>query len=785
MRIRVQILAVVGASLVAGLVLLAVVLAAARESDAAGEAQHSAQVTAHEVAALLTLTLEYARYAEPRAAQQWHQRHATIASALDERGAHAINSVGLTQLRTVAGALPPLFTKLESLTPGPDAFVARRKETLLDQLLTSTQAMSDYAYQWFLDASNAKAKADRQFRIVAFFVPGLLVVLLCGVALVVRLRVLVPLKGLETATRALTEGDLGHRIGSTERNELGDLARQFDSMSGRLAESSARLQLSERQLRAIADNVPALIAYVNREHRYEFANQRYLEWWQIDPATMIGRPVRELLGEAFETVARGHFEAALAGRRIRWTNSRQLGGTLRHYQVEYIPDVAPDGSVRGCYAMSIDVTERHEAEQRLAGSERRLLDLLNSIPAMVGYFDMEERCQYANDTGLKSQGLERSQIPGLSLRSALGDAAYAQHAPYVAEVLQGRRARFEGKMPFQGRSAYFQAHLIPDRLDGGAQRGFYLMTFDITALKEAQLEQARAEGRLRAITDNLPVLISYLDHETRYRFVNETLRDWLGVDPAGAIGRHKAELWPAQHMAEVLPFLQRALKGERVTFEAESTVRDVTRSLQSTYIPDIQPDGRVVGVYALSTDVSALKRVERQLSELVRVDTLTGLANRYQFNEVLPMALLRGERNRAGVALMFLDVDRFKEINDGHGHLVGDQVLQRFADRLRRCVRATDTVARLAGDEFVILLEGLRAAAEPELVAQKVIASMAQPFELEDGQHIEVSTSVGVAYWAPGAALPSVIDMMEQADAALYAAKRAGRNTYRFAQEAA
>ncbi|MBL0728546.1 PAS domain-containing protein [Piscinibacter sp. HJYY11] len=786
MRIRVQVIAAVATSLVAGLASLAVVMAAARQSDAAGEAQRRAQVTAHEVAGLLTLTQEYARYAEPRAAQQWHQRHATIAKTLGEGRSGVIDSMALTELHSVVGALPPLFFKLESLPPGGEAFAARRKEMLVDQLLTSTQAMSDYAYQWFLDASQVKAQADEQFRAVAFFVPGLLLAFLCGVALLVRQRVLVPLTRLEAAARALGAGDMAHRIASTERNELGDLARQFDAMSVALSESRERLQRSEQQLRAITDNMPALIAYVNRDQRYEFANQRYLDWWNTDPASMLGRHMREMLTpEIYEGKVRERIEEALAGQRVQWTSSSRRSGSERHYQIDYIPDVAPDGSVRGCYAMMVDITERHEAEQRVAASEQRLLDLLNSIPAMVGYFDMQERCLYANDAGLKSNGLERSQIPGLSMRAALGDANYAQHEPSVQEVLQGRRARFQGKLPFQGRTAHFQAHLIPDRLEGGAQRGFYLMTFDITAMKEAQLEQARAEGRLRAITDNLPVLIAYIDQDERYRFANQTLREWMGVEPAAAIGRRKAEVVTAAHYAQVQPFLQRALMGERVTFEIESELLGVKRSLQGTYLPDIQPDGSVAGVYALSTDVSAMKQVQQRLSELVRIDTLTGLANRYQFNEVLPMALMRGERAGTGTALMFLDVDRFKEINDTHGHVAGDEVLRLFADRLRRCVRMTDTVARFAGDEFVILLEGLRGDAEPEQVAQKIIACMEEPVALQGGGRIVISTSVGVAYCAPGRAQLSVSELLAHADKALYVAKRAGRNTYRFAQEAA
>jgi diguanylate cyclase (GGDEF)-like protein/PAS domain S-box-containing protein len=785
MRIRAQLAAAVAAAMVAGLASLAVVIATARQSDAAGEAQRRAQVTAHEVAGLLTLTQEYARHAEPRAAQQWHQRHATIVATLGERDTGALDSLARTELDAVVDALPALFFTLESLPPSGDAFAARRKEMLVDQLLTSSQATSDYAYQWFLDASQVKARADEQFRLVAFFVPGLLLVFIGGLALLVRQRVLVPLERLEAATQALATGDLAHRVGGLARDELGDLARGFDAMSERLAESSARLQSSEQQLRAVTDAMPALIAYVNPDHRYAFANARYRDWWGLDPAGMRGRHVRDVVGAAMYESARERLDLALGGQRVQWMNQSQRGGTLHHYRVEYIPDLAPDGSVRGCFAMTVDVTERHEAERRLAASEQRLLDLLNSIPAMVGYFDMEERCQYANDAGLRSNGLERSQIPGLGLRAALGETNYAQHEPYVREVLQGRRARFQGRLPFQGRSAHFQAHLIPDRLEGGAQRGFFLMSFDVTAMKEAQFEQARVEGRLRAIADNLPVLISYIDHEERYRFVNRTFHEWMGVEPADAIGRRKGDLMPGRIADERRPYVQRALAGERVSFELETELQGVRRYLQSTYVPDIQPDGRVVGVYMLSTDVTALKTVEHRLSELVRVDTLTGLANRYQFNEVLPMALLRGERAGTGTALMFLDVDHFKAINDTHGHVAGDAVLRQFAEHLRRCVRATDTVARFAGDEFVILLEGLRGDAEPELVAQKIIDGMGEPIDLAGGLQITVSTSVGVAYCAPGRTPLSVAELLAHADKALYVAKRAGRNTYRFAQEAA
>ena len=226
--------------------------------------------------------------------------------------------------------------------------------------------------------------------------------------------------------------------------------------------------------------------------------------------------------------------------------------------------------------------------------------------------------------------------------------------------------------------------------------------------------------------------------------------------------------------------IEQGLAGKRVTFEAESITGDVTRILHYAYIPDIESDGRVAGLYGLATDVSALKNVEHQLSRLVRSDVLTGLANRYAFNEALPLALSRARRAMAGLALMYLDIDHFKRINDTLGHAAGDEVLKAFAARLQQSVRTTDTVARLGGDEFVIILEGVNSADEPQVVARKIVASVAAPLEVE-GRTLTLTTSIGIAFRRAIVAADAATAeaLVGRADAALYAAKKAGRNTWR------
>ncbi|MDP9126447.1 MAG: PAS domain-containing protein, partial [Pseudomonadota bacterium] len=675
---------------------------------------------------------------------------------------------------------PALFARLEELPAANDAFTARRKEALLDQLLTNTQAMSDYAYQWFQDSVAQRRAAESEFRWIAFSVPCVMLLMLLASGAVVLRRVLLPMRRLEQAAAAIRRGDMTFRLNNTTLDEFGELARGFDAMSAALQDSDQQRDRSEQQLRDITDNLPALVAYVDPGHHYRFANEKYREWLGHDPFRMVGRHLAEVLGESTHAVLAQHLDRALAGERAQFTRSVHRDGAERHLLAEYIPDIGPDGAVRGCYALTMDITERRAAELETARSEQRMADLTNAIPAMVGYFDMHETCLYANDAGLRSLGVNRADIPGLGMRAALGETVYAQHEPYVREALQGRRARLEGKVAFAGREAHFQAHLIPDRSDGGAQRGFYLMTFDITALKEAEARRAKLEGQLRAITDNLPVAITYLDAEQRYRFVNRTGLEWLCRPAEEVIGQRIGDVLRPVAYERRRESIERGLTGKRVTFEAESVTGDVTRILHYAYIPDIESDGRVAGLYGLATDVSALKNVEKQLGLLVRADVLTGVANRYSFNEAFPLALSRARRAMSGLALMYLDIDHFKSINDSLGHAAGDEVLKAFAQRLQQSVRTTDTVARLGGDEFVVILEGVNSHEEPRIVARKIVASVASPLQVE-GRNLALTTSIGIAFRREIVAADAATAeaMIGRADAALYAAKKDGRNTWR------
>lgn len=302
------------------------------------------------------------------------------------------------------------------------------------------------------------------------------------------------------------------------------------------------------------------------------------------------------------------------------------------------------------------------------------------------------------------------------------------------------------------------------------QRGFNQQ------LQHAQDRLVSGEKRLRMIADSLPALVSYIDAEERYVFYNSYYRNIPGIELSAMLGRTMSEVFGPEIYNEIKTEVAEALAGNRVSFERTMRAGGIERYLKYEYTPDFDLGGEVVGFYTMATDLTEMKRVQERLSDLARMDDLTGLPNRNQVYERLTEALARARRNSSEVACLYLDIDHFKSINDTLGHAAGDEALRQFGARLRASVRETDLVARLAGDEFVIVLEGLVQPESAERVAESIVDAMRQPFAIF-GDLRDVTTSVGIGVASgPNENADSVL---KKADDALYRAKRAGRGGFR------
>jgi diguanylate cyclase (GGDEF)-like protein/PAS domain S-box-containing protein len=365
---------------------------------------------------------------------------------------------------------------------------------------------------------------------------------------------------------------------------------------------------------------------------------------------------------------------------------------------------------------------------------------------------------------------------GESVPDVIGGEAFARVEATMRQALAGAACSFECDMEVRGRRLHNLIHYLPDRDEDGVVHGFYSMVLDLTDRRAAELALARSEQRLRMITDNLPVLIAYVDRDERYQFCNGTYKEWLGQSPEQIVGRRMVDVLGERVYEPRRALVQRTLAGERVDLDVETGFFGEMRHLHTTYLPDVGASGATEGFYVLVSDITAMKVAEQRLAHQARTDALTELPNRFAFNEKLVEALARSRRNERPIALFFLDVDKFKKINDTLGHGAGDEVLQEFGRRLKASVRETDTVARLAGDEFVVILENLHTPAEPQFIARKVLAAINRPFEVA-GTKLDVTTSIGIAYQSDGRAQPA--ELVAAADKALYEAKEDGRNTFR------
>ena len=194
----------------------------------------------------------------------------------------------------------------------------------------------------------------------------------------------------------------------------------------------------------------------------------------------------------------------------------------------------------------------------------------------------------------------------------------------------------------------------------------------------------------------------------------------------------------------------------------------------------LDESGKIVNSVRVFTDISELKATQRQLEALATIDALTALPNRLYFKDQLERLLAQARREPQQFALLFIDLDNFKSINDSLGHAAGDDVLQQTAKRLTECVRETDTVARLGGDEFTIILPQIQSGRGPELVAEQVLKALAAPFTVAGNEHF-LNASIGIAlYPADGA---SADKLLRNADTAMYRAKESGRGCYVYFEE--
>jgi diguanylate cyclase (GGDEF)-like protein/PAS domain S-box-containing protein len=416
-----------------------------------------------------------------------------------------------------------------------------------------------------------------------------------------------------------------------------------------------------------------------------------------------------------------------------------------------------------------DITQRKAIERSL----RELTEVFDNTPDFVAQTDWRGQVHYLNAAARKALGV------GLNT-SLIGRPFSDFYSPetndrFVLEIIPAVKEHGvwvgETQVVLEGGRVVPVSHMVIAHRDavGRVSRYTSLMR-EITSEVAARKELARKTSTLDAVVEAIPAIVAVWDTDTRYQLVNRAFERWRGRGREDFLGFTIEQATGADEFAQSQSWINRTLAGETVVYEKEYPDRRDYRHMSVTYTPLRLDDGSVGGFIGVAQDITHHQEERLRLVSLSEHDPLTGLLNRAGFESFLIDKVQRGEGAR--LAVLYIDLDHFKPINDRYGHATGDEVLRQFAARIKSAVRPSDAVARLGGDEFAIVLVGVRDPIHVAGVADKIVEASLLPFEV-DKLTLKVSASVGAAYDAELEG--GWKGLVSRADAKVYEAKAAGR----------
>ncbi|HEY8717487.1 PAS domain S-box protein [Pengzhenrongella sp.] len=452
------------------------------------------------------------------------------------------------------------------------------------------------------------------------------------------------------------------------------------------------------------------------------------------------------------------------------------------------------GVLIGASTIARDITDRKRAEESaraaaersehaLRMAEERFHAAFDDAPVGVVITDLTGKWLQVNTAFARLTGYSMAQLRQMTAVDLLSPDDMAGRSAYKAEVFNARESR-----DISNTIRHSDGHLVwvhgvtaPMYDEAGTQVGFISHIEDVTARRQMEEDLLSAERRYRSAFESAPVGMAQLDLDGRLVEVNEALGDLLGYTASRLRGRTTIELTHPDDVERTVDAIAQLAAGELTSFHAEQRYRHadghpIWVALSIAAVTDSR--AQVQHLLAHCLDITDRKRFEAELAHLADHDPLTGLLNRRGFEAELDRQAADVTRYGPSGALIMLDLDRFKEVNDTLGHLTGDELIVSIGEVLKRTVRATDIVARLGGDEFAIILpHALRA--DAQAVADKLVRAVRNQVTVLGGDHRRaVTASAGVAMFDdPGLSGEGVL---LNADLAMYDAKSAGRNGYAF-----
>jgi diguanylate cyclase (GGDEF)-like protein/PAS domain S-box-containing protein len=556
-------------------------------------------------------------------------------------------------------------------------------------------------------------------------------------------------------------------------HDITDLKQTQDALASR-----------ESQLRAIMDGVPAPVAYIDRDERCQYVNRPFLQYFGLTAQQVAELRLRDVVGHGIYASAQALLSRALQGESTSFERLVPGADAVRRWMtIRVVPDTAPGGEVNGAFVLMNDIHGLKQAQEALRASEGELRLIMDNVPARVAYIDRESRFRFLNRHNEEWLSESRKDLTGRKIGEVVGDARARQLQPLMNRVFSGETISTE-QMLVQpnGEQRWESIHYAPNRDGEGNVIGIYAVHTDIHDQKRNEEALRRANWMLSSHINNTPLAV--LEWDRDFRLVRwspqaENIFGWraeevLGMPITGSQLTHEAD------RPTVTELIEKLMAGEQP--RATGLNRNYRKDGETIWCEWyhsclLDEQGRIVSILSFVQDVSSRIQAEERLQYLATRDALTGLPNRLLLQERLAQAIAQAKRNGRHVGVLYIDLDRFKNVNDTLGHRIGDELLKQVTKSLSSALRETDLLARLGGDEFMVIVEDFDDAAVLNRVAQKLQDAIAQPFQIEE-HDIYVTSSIGISIYPDDSDDPE--GLLKHADVAMYRSKELGRNTYQF-----